>query len=331
MFLWGGGIRQTVYVFHVPLFFFLSALFIKTESSFTDMVRTKFLTIMLPYYLMSMISILIYYFLGTTVAEILGRNLDEYSNTGIAINLYGMFFASTRNGLMQWNMPLWFLPCLFAGTIVVVFIEKKFVCGSLVKRIITMVLFALMGWFTARFYPEIYFPFQFESMINMAVWMEAALLLKGILLDKENIEYIRTRKEFLVLIVLCLVFAVFVAFHNGTVEIRINRYGNYFLYLVDAVLYIFAILGISIYMTGSCLMKLIGKNTMSILLLHKFPILFFQSIFPLTKTALKDCYSIYGIICSFIVAGISIFACIICSKIYHNIRKSIQVKRMEKC
>ena len=50
----------------------------------------------------------------------------------------------------------------------------------------------------------------------------------------------------------------------------------------------------------------IGKHTLPILLMHKFPILFFQVIFPWTKQPMKENNPFVGLF----VATVSIAACL---------------------
>ena len=107
--------------FHVPLFFFVSGLFINVKIKPMEFIKKKFFAIMFPYYGVSLISIALYVFLG----EVLGRiSVPEIEKFSIIANIKGMLFANCRTGLMAWNRPLWFLPCLFMASLLTYAIEK---------------------------------------------------------------------------------------------------------------------------------------------------------------------------------------------------------------
>lgn len=103
-----GIVRHILYAFHVPLFFFLSALFLNTSKPWKECIKEKFHTIMIPYYCVSLISIAVYSVLGSYVAQVLGKSLEEFADNSLKLNIVGMFYGNSRNGLMNWNRPLWF-------------------------------------------------------------------------------------------------------------------------------------------------------------------------------------------------------------------------------
>ena len=66
-------------------------------------------------------------------------------------------------------------------------------------------------------------------------------------------------------------------------------------------------------------MEFLGKRTLSILLMHKFPILVFQIMTPVISGWLKNPDSFQGILSALITAVLSIIMCCIADKVIHRI------------
>ena len=106
----GGILKHYVYSFHVPAFFIISGyLAYGNKESFPKFVLKKISTYMIPYYVFSVISIFIFSIFGMLAS---GKLSVAINTIDISNNLFGMLWANAYNGLMQWNLPLWFLPCL---------------------------------------------------------------------------------------------------------------------------------------------------------------------------------------------------------------------------
>lgn len=63
------------------------------------------------------------------------------------------------------------------------------------------------------------------------------------------------------------------------------------------------------------LMNYVGKNTVGIMAMHKFPILFFVGLFPLSKRLIGT----YPLIVSIIVATLSLVMCLFTSEIIYRV------------
>ena len=70
------------------------------------------------------------------------------------------------------------------------------------------------------------------------------------------------------------------------------------------------------------LISYIGKNTLAILLLHKFPILFFQVIFKFTKNSMAN----NNIVVILLIDIITMLMCCLANKIYKIIVKGKSVR-----
>ncbi len=304
-----GELRKFIYSFHVPLFFFLSGLcFSKKKNSV--FIRKKMLTIYIPYILISLFSIGIYTIFGTYIG-VSGNDLN------IAENIKGMLYANPNLGNMQWNQPLWFLPSLMIQLIIINFLEniisnlkwKKYI------RIIVITFLCVLGYFFSAY--KIFLPFQLEAALCMLIFTYVGIIIKNNkekILKSNLINKIKN-KETNILPVFCiasLVLSIALVKNNSTLSVMQDKYGNYLIYFVVSTFMIINIMIISKFIDyvrpKQKLISYIGQNTLIILLLHKFPILFFQKVCPIIRDILNKedtiINNIVAIIISLIVIGI---------------------------
>jgi acyltransferase len=98
-------VRQYIYCFHVPLFFFLSGL-LHRRRSLRELAARRVRTLLIPYVLFSIVGLTLYSVMGVYPAGDHAREL-----TGI---VYGT--ASSAHGVPI--QPQWFLLCLFSTEVV---------------------------------------------------------------------------------------------------------------------------------------------------------------------------------------------------------------------
>lgn len=116
------GLLNRYVFFHVAAFFFISGyLFSPRCDSFGVFVRRKFKALMIPYYCFALISIFVFFFLGSIASNRIAISIET---TSLMPNLLGMLYANGNTNLMKWNLPLWFLPCLFAALLVMFGIHR---------------------------------------------------------------------------------------------------------------------------------------------------------------------------------------------------------------
>ena len=104
-----------IYSFHIPLFFFLGGLFIKTSNSSTSYLSKNFQRLILPY--------LIFGFIGWLVNLIkniiLHRPLEDFMQSAS-----GLLWWMDIEHLNHYGFVLWFLPALFWARFIVYFMVK---------------------------------------------------------------------------------------------------------------------------------------------------------------------------------------------------------------
>src|SRR5579871_3688954 len=94
-----------IFAFHMPLFFFISGLVFKpTSKSLWEIIKKYFRQLLIPYYIFAVL---------TYVFTLISQTAGDVSIGGVAYQLFGMLYGSGSNGMLGYNVVLWFLPCLF--------------------------------------------------------------------------------------------------------------------------------------------------------------------------------------------------------------------------
>lgn len=157
-----GTAARAVYAFHVPALFLLSGLvFRRGAAGFIPFLVKKARRILAPYALFGLVSILIYALLGKMAADSLSVT-DGAGDYGILPNLLGLLYGSNKTGYMKWNLPLWFLPCLFVMELLQYGVET--LCrGKTAARWAFLPVFVAISWL----FPWDRLPFGLETALNL--------------------------------------------------------------------------------------------------------------------------------------------------------------------
>ncbi len=309
----GGDVQHYLYSFHVALFFILSGITFKTTShkSFFDFAKKRFYSIMIPYFAFSAISLAIFLVLGSFAEGILDTGT---ANSG----LWSELFNITVWGYSVSNRPLWFLPCLFVLSLlafpIIRFVEteKKNKFAVIFTAITLSVLFLV---FSNIFEGLNKLPWKLACAVSMLSFFLLGYLCKNMHKKIENTKH----KWILPIIVILLVIGFALGMKNEAIEYMENEYRNIPLFFASSLATIAAICMLCIKLPTPRFIAYIGENTLPILLMHKFPILFFQTIFPLTKELLMKSDALTGII----VSAISIAMCLIANWIILKIAPAL--------
>lgn len=318
-------LARILFSFNVSLFFLLSGLtfmgtknyreIVETNQSWAAFLKKKTCTILYPYLLWGIISIIIYRIMGGFVVSSLGRTEHNFS---ILYNLIGLLYGNSEDGFFEWNRPLWFLICLFVieNLFYGIFklIKKTKVCNNSIKLCLFGVCWLSFLWMAvySMLPNKFYLPFEIETAIAAAQFFSMGIILKDLI----NIELNRLAKIALIIFSIpVIVLAARLAFYNGGVDFRMDFYGNPFLFVVVACLFSGVIISYSLVIGKTNVLNYIGKHTLSILVLHKFPIMFFQTILPYTKNTINEGNVIVIIICAILSISMSLCAELIINQI----------------
>lgn len=319
--VWGhtlsdGAVHRYLYSFHVPLFFFVIGLFFTSpKQDFLPFIRKKARGLLVPYFVFATVSILVFAVLGNVAAAALGTDISAHS---LGNNLLEMLTGRCRA-----NQALWFLPCLFVFYVVLFWVTKAVQQKSTgVKRavwVLVLVLSAALCFFNASVWKIRSFFWNIEIAVFMLFFFAAAVLLRG--LFQEGLK----TKTALLLAVLFLVLGGVAARFNPAIIYVVNYYGNVFLFYFGATCTAVGLCFLSMALVRTRfavlrrLLVFTGQKTLPILLLHKFPVLFFQVVFPVTKPLLKENNAPVG----FLVAALSIAACLFADFLYQKIKSRL--------
>ena len=153
-------------------------------------------------------------------------------------------------------------------------------------------------------------PLQVETALSMIIWVYVGIYSKTIFMKLENHKILLI----LVFITSTILGLIFGRLNNG-IMVMLDHYGkNIFLYFFASLSWIIVLTTLSI-IIGKCkIMESVGKNTLIILLVHKFPILFFQKVCPLSKDWLKSNNFILEFTTRISISIIVIIMCLIFDK-----------------
>lgn len=305
----GGLVRQMLYSFHVVSFVFLSGMTMKPESPVMQ-IKKDFLRIMIPYYSFGLISIIIYMFLGSFVAS--KFNLDLTISVGHSLR--GLLYASSQGSSLKFNLPLWFLPCLFAIKTIYNFLHRLFRGNFLYLYLIASTTSIISFWYTSKSWA--YLPFCLELTGKLLPFFVLGTKFP----EFYNILSSRGKRRSLIFIwgVLLTAITCVLGYNLPCVNYHNNQFESPLGFFTTACLGSVSIALISIGIEHCRCLEYIGKNTTGILVMHKFPILLFQTIGPFEEI-LQRYDSAVGLLCGGI--PVSLFSIIMCLLVNEIIKK----------
>ena len=320
-----GELRKFIYSFHVPLFFFLSGICFTVKNN-KKFIKRKLESIYFPYIVMSIVSIIIYSIMGKYIGA---------DNLNLINNFVGMLYANPNLGNMQWNQPLWFLPCLLIQLILINIFEN-FIKNKKSKqkiRVVMVIVVSILGYALSNL--KIFLPLQLEAAMCMTIFTYLGIIIKEnkeILKKSKTYENIMNKKYIMVLFFcITVLISIVLVYHNETISVMQDKYGNYAIYFVCSIFMIIDTMLISIFINKAMprqkLISYVGQSTLMILLLHKFPILFFQKICPFIKDVLNQSDTLLNNIIGIVISIVVVTMCMICKSIIDTIVRRKQYDR----
>ena len=252
-------------------------------------------------------SICIYAVLG----ELAQKKFGIHTDLSILKNIGGLLYASPRNNYMQYNLPLWFLPCLFATKLMFYGIMKATRNRKVLMLGATIIIAALGFVYSCFELP--YLPFSLEIAVKMLPFFMIGNLLmwKGALFQK--VAEKRIVAGGVGLLLLCVV--VFFSTLVDRPQYHLDNFPCVPLFIVNAVLGSCGVILISISIGRCAWLSYLGKNTLAILVMHKFPVLLFQMAGPFANILNKGEPLALCVIAGVIVTAIAIGACLTVTKL----------------
>lgn len=271
----GGFLYRWLYYFHVPLCIVISGYLFKENNTLEgafQYIKKVFRNLYVPYIFWAIISIAIYLLI-----------IDRANMYNGFINYFkGLIFANgslgrdlNSSGYMVWNTPLWYLPCLISIEV----ITSLLCCiiRSSYKHEILFVTFIALGAFCYFVHLHTLF-MELESAIYLMPFYFQGLLIRK---HEENIvnRFGAKKKGALVAVMagLCVVGSV-LGYVNGVPGYLSDGYGkSYLLFLLSGEMLCCGFVGIARTLSvNGKVIGYIGKNTLKILVMHRFFIMFFS-------------------------------------------------------
>lgn len=346
----------------LPVFFYLTG-YVRAigrssrHQSFFGYVRKRARSILLPYFLVGLVSILIYQMLGSYAGSRLGVKV----NTSFGVNLLHLLYGSGKNGAMKWNESLWFLPCIFCMNLIAEIIERMPVRGIRARnamRSAAAVLCLLAGRLLAG--RGAVLPWHLETALANLFWTEAGIMTGEYLAvswtesqpvhtdgrDSDSRRSIPvstsvSSRDFcisrLILCGLCICAIILLTPHLGKVSFRTDEYDHYFTALLCGAVCVLLIMTVcrAVQKSGDGARWLrisgsVGERSMDIMLWNKFPVLFCQTILPVIlpgfeKTFLEN-NTPGGLVICLLLAIPCLLLCLLWTDIYKIIIKKCTIK-----
>lgn len=285
-----GPVWKIVYGFHVPLFIFLSGITAHTrdnEKLHRYLIR-KAKSILLPYYLWGIISIILY--------VILGSKFDGSKAITLSESIKGLLWGNAENGLMRWNAPMWYLPVFFVIQILGYFIIKiginriKIICCLISTLGIAILLY--------HFEMITYLPFGIETALYLLPFYICGVVYRKYL---EN-RHITNEVKYLIIDILLICIGLIIILMQKNIDYICDQYRIYILFFIAAIM-------ISVGLSGlfsknpqyHSLVLRIGKDTLGILIIQRFPITFFEKICPGLKDLYKNSQGVGSVLITILV------------------------------
>lgn len=288
-----GFLRQAIFAFHVPFFFLISGMTYNCKQDKKQVFFDKVKRLMIPYFVFSLISIVIY---AVTI------RMGWIEGDGRLIpNILGMLYANSNTGYMEWNKPLWFLPCLFIVYGIVDIFETTIQKSEQQRRTMMRIACIAVSWTVGIIinscFEAMWLPFHLESAIYLSGFAELGYQLKEYgLEDIANILRSKDGLPWIGILIICLLVGCEISFLNGVCEVRGHKFGTCsILFLISALILSVAVIILSVRVENCKILQKIGKSSLSILLLHKFPVIGFQMM-PLLKKWIYQGDSVAGLV-----------------------------------
>ncbi len=246
--------RNLIYSFHMPLFFFLSGLFVKTDIPFGDYIKKYAKTVYLPF-----ASFVLFDIVLTTI-------LDHCSGKNAFLNLGQKLLTFTGLKLGVMNIALWFLFGLFLMHLVFYFVGKnKWI------KILALFLTVLFLFMSTRLTLP-HYCLWIISIPCFGFYILGNLLKQSVFSLADAV--MRRKTVYAVLSIAIFILLFYTSNLTTCVDTTIYRYGNPFLYYVNALLGILGTLIISVVLSHSVraekILGFYGRNSIYILVVHYY-------------------------------------------------------------
>lgn len=244
-----------LYLFHMPLFFFLTGAAMSYSSVKAFNFRKRIARIVIPYLVFSILSFLYWTFIESKFRPIHDDSIYPGVLGTLDIQwqqLINISLAVSFEDAFQYNVVLWYLPCLFVSIMLYVFISNSF--GRF--KAVGVFLSALFGFMLIH----LRLPWCFEIALITVPFLYVGNLLYGYLKSRPIIGLF----SFLFSLVLILVF-------SPSVDMRTHQYGEWWQFYIVSIGLIAFTISLCYKVDGKefGLIQWFGRNSLAIMCIHE--------------------------------------------------------------
>lgn len=248
-----------IYSFHMPLFFFLSGFVYKENTLSTkEMLIKKGKTILIPYVFLAISTYLFWLFIGRKYGTDASLDISPLKA------LLGIFYSNGINDWLIFNVPLWFITCLFCVEMIYNTIRKR--KNKQLHILFILIISVLIGYLLIKLNTP-----RLPWGINVAFFALAFFGLGNLIKQtKLYVKFTKIRSN-LILVSLTIIFVVLnfiTSDFNGRIDMNENSYGNLFMFYISSILGIVSIICFSRIFEKNKIFIFYGKRTLIILGFH---------------------------------------------------------------
>ena len=287
------NIECLIYMFHMPLFFFLSGVTFKylnvKECSFKKYFVKKLKSIMIPYFIFSILCFFYWW--------IIERNLRHQFDVSILSNFINIFTCFINGDLYAPNIVMWFLPCLLISQLLFYFIVK--VDSEKTKILIVLICF-ILGLFLNHY--GIILPYGIETVFIAIFFIYFGSIF--------SINKVKFNKKSAIILFFSIIGMIICYFFDYRLNMLGHCYGNPLLFIISSFSGIYVIIYVSELFNKysqklSYISAYLGKNSLILMMCHepikRVNIIIFSKMLGLSSVVIRQ-----NIIFSFVLTIITI-------------------------
>lgn len=251
-------IKNYLYSFHMPLFFFISGYVYKELTCF-QVLKKRTKQLLIPYYITSIVIILI--FLLKSIMFYNGINFDRIFINGLLSTLYANGMNVYKPFYIELIGPIWFLPAMTLASVLLS------ICINNKKGLLILILMVILGVFSSKY---LWLPWSIQAVPVCTLFMWIG---KKCRYNKRLNSILTNPKDNLSLVIITASLWILSASFGGMCKFVDNTYPNPLLNLLAAVTGCFLFIWIGNFLEErtkivSKLLIKIGQLTIPILCAH---------------------------------------------------------------
>lgn len=237
-----------IYLFHMPLFFFLGGFTFSSRRKFPDFIKVKAKTLLIPYYIFSL------YFLAKPIAALFSPALVDglRTNQDYASDIGRQFYNILING-----SGLWFLWAYFIGELIVYPLSKRLI--SQYQYIVIGIAFIIASIFYTS-YVHFTLPFCMVKGVEVAGYILIGIACKQLITHIPRTMASSCTVILLITLVAGAYFTTYVA--NHSVQLVCNMICAFIGVAMSALL--------SVAIASNAVLEYIGRHSLSFYVVNAF-------------------------------------------------------------